>query len=170
MRRPAARPRGGFSYIEVVVASVVFAITTMGLGATMVAQEKIMRAVESRCHVVVPLSCTLRVTASGGGYVATVEDALPVLPPAERTVLGRVPYWLDRLYGPTPATLVTLEGRADLVPEAGHVVRPVRFTDAHAAPLSVAYHDPMEVEPGTPTDTPGTPPSVSVEANVLEPN
>jgi hypothetical protein len=87
MLRAAAR-RSGSAYVEVVVASVVFALTLTGMGATMVAQEKLMRSIERKSRataVFVPTAeqISIRLNQSTSEYadpaifVAVQQRGLP---------------------------------------------------------------------------------------------
>lgn len=83
--------RRGTIYLEVIVSSVVFALTLVGMGANIVAQARMMRTVEDRIHVMTPAGAEVRVvpdttreapglrveavTMESGGEPPRIQDA-----------------------------------------------------------------------------------------------
>jgi len=102
--------RRGTSYLEVTIASVVFALTLTGLGATFVSQERLMQAVERRVSVLAGTG--VDVTISGfsppNSYPATRAIAHP-----GDDLLGRIDAWAARLGA---SEMVNVDGRPRELP------------------------------------------------------
>lgn len=125
--------RRGTAYIEAIVASVVFAITMTGLCATIVAQEKLMRAIEQRVHVVAPVGLPVIVRAVprsddnvdlydeyGHVYEAVaVPTGYLAEAPVAPTILGRARALMTRQYPESVAGLRIVDGRRGQMPAAG---------------------------------------------------
>jgi hypothetical protein len=112
MRRPdpgSPPPRRGLAYIEAVVASFVFALTLAGLGATMMAQEKLMRNLEHRAYVMTLVSSTrqLQLRPGTGGNLFDQDDLTPAHDPDIEKFAFDSPF--DLFLGTPPRLLTTFE-------------------------------------------------------------
>ncbi len=75
--------RPGFTYLEIMVALVVFGIALAGLGSIAMAQLRIMRALERRVYCLVPQGVSLAVSREGSEVHASVTTLDPMLLSAE---------------------------------------------------------------------------------------
>lgn len=124
--RSRPKLRRGLAYTEAVTASVVFAICLSGLGATMVAQEKLMRAVERRVYVLSPIRCDVQLDLSSGVVVATADDG-SLEPLDDVEALTR--YHVDKLGAPSRRLMSAVDARVDLWPSGGRWIgRPLLVT------------------------------------------
>lgn len=162
----AARDRRrGMLYLEAVVASLVFALTLAGLGASLVAQEKLMRAVEQRAYVLVRSDRRAELVRveddpSPGGFWETAKlDATSVSAVPEAEVGSSIEwraYGLMERLGRPPAILEVVDNRPDRWPDAGRGVQSLRIVwpdglTAHPwSPLAAVELVDSSPEPGTP--------------------
>jgi hypothetical protein len=112
--------RHGLAYLDTVVASLVFALTLAGVGTTFVTQEKLMRAIEQRGHVLAPANVVVHLELGDDDHLdATVQTLAD-----PTSIQGAAYQHLAGFAGPPPRLLFTIDCRPDHWPAAGRTLRP----------------------------------------------
>jgi hypothetical protein len=113
------------AYLEVVVASLIFALTLAGVGATVIAQEKLMRALEQRAYVLVPADRRVELALVHGSAsdafwpMGRLEATAPTQADLE-TIQGAAYGNMARSdLGALPRVLHAFDRRADRWPQSG---------------------------------------------------
>lgn len=125
MNRPTARR--GIAYTEVVVATCVFSIALSGLGATIVAQEKLMRAIERRTYVLTPIHCRADLYLDDSSHIAADVHDTSLEP--RNTIEALSCYHLDKLAAdgetvPVHGLVTAIDARRDEWAEGRSIERP----------------------------------------------
>jgi hypothetical protein len=115
--------RRAFAFAETVVASVLFGIMLTGIGATMGAQEKLMRAIELRMYVMTPANHGVKLTRQA------IQDPPDPFWPVARVDTGEEP-GADPMHGLTTESLAyQMMARNDLNVALGPVPRVLDVAD-----------------------------------------